>query len=124
MKEYVLLFRMNITDQDVQPTPEQMEQYMKDWMHWINGIAATKQLAQGGNHLMPAGRVLQPEDVTKDGPYERNKESVAGYIIIWAKDMEDATAIARKCPILNGKGTSVEIRQTATPNNVKEVERS
>jgi hypothetical protein len=51
----------------------------------------------------------------KEGPYVLNKESIAGYIIILAKDMEDATSIAKKCPILQGEGTSVEVRETANP---------
>ncbi|MBL7777896.1 MAG: hypothetical protein JNK66_06280 [Chitinophagales bacterium] len=40
---------------------------------------------------------------------------IAGYIIILAKNLDEATKIAKKCPILNGQNTSVEIRETATP---------
>ena len=115
MKEFILLFRMDILSPEVQPSQEQMQSYMTMWMEWIEGIAAQKRLANGGNHMMPAGRVIRPGNNISDQPYSVNKESVAGYIIILAKDLDDATAMAIKCPILQGKGTSVEIRETAMP---------
>lgn len=115
MKEYVLLFRMDITTENAQPTAEQMLDYMNSWMKWIVSIASTGQLAEGGHHFSTAGKVVKPSNVTIDGPYVADKESVAGYIIVWAKDMDDALSIAQNCPILGGEGTSVEIRETATP---------
>lgn len=32
MKEFVLLFRMDITNAEAQPTPKQMETYMQQWI--------------------------------------------------------------------------------------------
>jgi len=124
MKEFVLLFRMDITTKEAQPSPGQMKLYMTQWMEWINDISAQGQLANGGNHLLFSGKVLRPKNVIIDEPYISNKESVAGYIIILAKDIDDAVFIAKKCPILQGEGTSVEIRETATPQNIKEIERT
>ncbi len=49
MKEFVLLFRMDITNKEAQPTKKQMESYMQQWMSWINEIAGNNQLANGGN---------------------------------------------------------------------------
>ncbi len=51
MKEFVLLFRMNITTKEAQPTNEQMKIYMQKWIEWINYIADKGQLADGGNHF-------------------------------------------------------------------------
>jgi hypothetical protein len=115
MNEFLLIFRMDITTKAAQPTPEQMKLYMAQWMEWINSISAQKQLAPGGNHLSSSGKVLWPKNVITNGPYTANKESVAGYIIILAKDIKDAVCIAKKCPILLGRGTSVEVRETANP---------
>jgi hypothetical protein len=124
MKEFVLIFRMDITTKEAQPSPEQMELYMEQWMDWIGDITQADQLADGGNHFLPAGKVLRPKNNRSDGPYTSNKESVAGYIIILAKDMKEAIKIAQKCPILQGEGTSVEIREPATPESMKNVKRS
>jgi hypothetical protein len=115
MKEYALIFRMDILTREVQPTPEQMKEYMQQWMKWINGISARGQLLAGGNHFKYSGKVIRPKNKISDKPYVSNKESIAGYILVAAKNMSAAMAIAKKCPILNGEGTSVEVRETATP---------
>jgi hypothetical protein len=53
-----------------------------------------------------------------DGPYAETKESLAGYIMIRAKDLDDAVNIAQKCPILKGAGNSVEVRKVISVHNV------
>ena len=115
MKEYVLMFRMDITTREAQPSQEQMKLFMTQWMEWINYISASGRLADGGNHLSRSGKVLKPNNVMFDEPYTANKESVAGYIIVLGKDIGEAVLIAKKCPILQGEGTSVEVRETETP---------
>ena len=115
MKEFALLFRMDITSPGAQPTTEQMETYMRDWMKWIEAISDKGQMAEGGNHFSREGIVLRPNNQSEMGPYTVNKESVAGYILILAKDLDDALSIAKDCPILQGEGTSVEVRETAAP---------
>jgi len=124
MKEFVLIFRMDITTEEIQPSPEQMKLYMTQWMEWINDISAQNKLADGGNHLSRSGKVLRPKNVMIDEPYTANRESVAGYIIILAKDIDDAVQIAEKCPILQGEGTSVEVRETATPATMRTTKRT
>jgi hypothetical protein len=115
MKEFVLLFRMDIINQEVQPSKEQMEVYMQQWMNWISEIADNNQLADGGNHFSRKGRVLNQNNEVIKTPHISDNNSVAGYIIILANNLDEATKIAKKCPILSGQNTSVEIRETATP---------
>jgi hypothetical protein len=113
MPHFILFFRMDITSKEAQPTPEQMEMYMVQWTKWTNSIAAKNKLV-GGNHLSVKGKVLRTKGKITEGPYVENKESVAGYIILNAKNLNDATKIAENCPILQGDGTSVEVRQIAS----------
>jgi len=115
MKKFALLFRMNITDSKKQPTPKQMKIYMQQWSTWINEIANNNQLAEGGNHFSRIGRVLKSNNQIIKTPHIAYNNSIAGYIIIFAKNLNHATKIAKKCPILNGQNTSVEIRETAAP---------
>jgi hypothetical protein len=114
MNEFLLIFRMDIATKETQPTPMQMEIYLKQWDEWINDITAQNKLADGGNHLSTEGRVLRPNNVITDEPYTEKKESIAGYIIIKAKDFNEAVNVAKGCPILEGKGTSVEVRKVET----------
>jgi hypothetical protein len=115
MNEFVLLFRMDLTNEEAQPTNEQMNTYMQQWMRWINEIDDQGQLARGGNHFSRQGRVLKSGKQVIDTPQIDNNNSIAGYIIVSAADLDEATTIAEKCPILNGENTSVEIRQVAAP---------
>jgi len=124
MNTYVLLFRMDITTKEAQPAAGQMQLYMEQWMAWINDIANRNQLADGGNHLSKEGKLIRSGNVETEGPYTADRESVAGYILILAENMNAAAAIARACPILNGEGTSVEVRQTATPGDMQQVRRT
>lgn len=110
---------MDITTESAQPDTGQMETYMKDWMKWMNWISEKGQLAEGGNHFSRQGTVLRPHKQVENGPYTVNRESVAGYLLVMAKNMEEAILIAKKCPILNGEGTSVEVRETATPGEIQ-----
>lgn len=115
MKEFVLLFRMDILTEKAQPTQQQMKIYMQQWMQWIAEIGDKGQLADGGNHLQYSGKVIHSKNGITDKPYVSNNESVAGYIIVLAKNIDDALSIAEKCPILNGEGNSVEIREVGKP---------
>ncbi len=79
-----------------------------------NQIAENKQLADGGNHFSRQERVLKPNNEVVETPHISDNNSVAGYIIVLAKNLDETTKIAKKCPILNGQNTSVEIREIAT----------
>lgn len=115
MKEFALLFRMNIISEEAQPTQKQMKIYMQQWMSWINEITDNSQLANGGSHFSRQGRLLKSNNEVIKTPHIADNNSIAGYIIILAKNFEEAVKIAKKCPILNGQNTSVEVRETAIP---------
>lgn len=85
MKEFVLLFRMNITNEEAQPTKKQMEAYMQQWTSWINKIGDNDQLADGGNHFSRQGRVLKPNNKVIETPHIVDNNSIAGYLIVLAK---------------------------------------
>jgi hypothetical protein len=110
MDEFVLLFRLDIVDKEAQPSPEQLQVYMKQYQDWVAGIAAQNKFS-GGTGLSTEGKVLKSNNVVTDGPYAEIKESIAGYIIIKARDFDEAVSIAKGCPILGGEGNSVEVRR-------------
>jgi hypothetical protein len=117
MKTFVLIFRMDITTEAARPSPAQMQGYMVQWTAWTDSIAAVGRLAPGGNHLARSGKVLRAHDAVTDGPWTANGESVAGYLVIRAPDLDDAVRVARGCPILAGEGTSVEVREAQAPGS-------
>jgi hypothetical protein len=115
MNEFLLLMRLDILTKEAQPSPEQLQVYMKQYHDWVGGIAAQNKFS-GGKGLSTEGKVLK-SDIITDGPYAEIKESLAGFIIIKAKDFEEAVNIAKACPILKGEGNSVEVRKVVTEDN-------
>ncbi|NIJ54219.1 YciI family protein [Dyadobacter arcticus] len=110
MDEYIIFMRLDLLTKDAQPSPEQMQDYMKQYQDWVGGIAAQNKFS-GGKGLSVEGKVLKYGDVVTDGPFVEIKESIAGFIIVKAASLEEATELASACPILNGPGNSVEIRK-------------
>ncbi|HMH22200.1 MAG TPA: YciI family protein [Puia sp.] len=115
MDEFLLLYRLDILTKEAQPSPELLQVYMKQYQDWAGGIAAQNKFV-GGKGLSTEGRVIKKDNMVTDGPFAEIKESIAGYIIIRAKDFDEAVSLAKDCPILNGEGNSVEIRKVVAVN--------
>jgi hypothetical protein len=109
MSEFILFFRLDISP-NAQPSPEQVKVYMEQWEEWLSKISAHNKLIDG-NHLSNDGRVVKDNGTVTQGPYTEKKKSVAGYVIINAKDYNQAVKVAESCPILRSSGNSVEVRK-------------
>ncbi len=109
MKDFLFVYRTDYR-KSTNPSPEEMQTSTKRWMDWIGGIAAQNKLADRGNRLFPTGNTLKPGNVITDGPYTELKESIAGYSIVKADSLEEATEMAKGCPGLK-VGGNVEIRE-------------
>ena len=109
MKDFLLVYR---TDYNTMPkaSPEEMQASAKRWMDWIGGIAAQNKLTDRGNRLVPSGKVVKADNVIADGPYTEIKECIVGYSIVKATSIEEATGLAKGCPIL-AIGGNVEVRE-------------
>src|SRR5262245_5840951 len=116
MGEYVFLFRSTFEGQDhAMSTPERARESLAVWLEWIRGLEAGGHLKHPGQPLGIEGRVVRgPErSVTvTDGPYVEAKDMVLGFIVVEARDLDHAAALARGCPMVLGGG-SVEVRPVA-----------
>ena len=110
MDEFLILMRLDIITKEAQPSPEQMQGYMKKYQDWVSGISAQDKFV-GGTGLSFEGRVIKSDFIITDGPFAEIKESIAGFITVKAKDFDEAAAFAKLCPILYGAGNSVEVRK-------------
>ena len=109
MKDFLFIFR-NDRSGMAHLSPEEMQATTKRWMDWIGGIAAQNKLADRGNRLSPEGNVVRANNVVTDGPYTEIKETLGGYSVIKAANLEEATALANGCPGFDFGG-SVEVRE-------------
>jgi hypothetical protein len=67
----------------------------------------------GGNQLQPTAtatlvRVRDGKRLVTDGPFAETKEQLGGYILIDAKDLDEAISIAGRIPV--ARAGSIEVR--------------
>jgi hypothetical protein len=111
MSQFVYLFRATEADQrEAMGTPERAQRSMEAWLRWIRDLEARGHLKDPGQPLDKAGKVVRGSDkIVTDGPYVESKDLVLGFIVIEARDLEQAVELSRGCPMLSGSG-SVEVR--------------
>lgn len=81
-------------------------------MAWIDSLR-TRGISLGGRPLETRGRVLRKKgEPAVDGPFAEGKEVIGGYLVILARDLDEAAEIAATCPSLDCN-TTVEIRPIA-----------
>ncbi len=111
MKEFILIFRHE--DGTRVASPEQLQQWMKQTMDWIEGIAAQGKFVQGTGLTFTESRVVGHNNVVTNGPFGEIKETIGGYVIVKAESVDEAVAFAKGSPVLQGDGNTVEVRLIA-----------
>lgn len=115
MEQYALIMRHE--DGVAIASPEQLQQWMKQTMDWIGGIAAKNQFVSGTGLPFNDARVVTTKNgkpVVTSGPFGEIKETLGGMIIVKANSVEEAVEFAKGCPVLAGEGNSVEVRRVAS----------
>ena len=109
MNEYMLVFRHE--DGKKIASPEQIETWMKQTMDWIGGIAAQNKFVKGDGLPFDDAKVVHHNKMVTDGPFGEIKETIAGYVVVKAVNVEEAVEFAKGCPVLAGEGNTVEVRR-------------
>jgi len=109
MAKFMYLFRSDPVEYRA-ISPEQMQQIVKKWMEWKDGLEKNGYVHQLGERLEATGKVIRGKTKTvTDGPYVEVKDSIQGYMLLEAKDLDLALELAKGCPLLERGGT-VEVR--------------
>ena len=107
MEKFIYLFRGGL---DHNASPEAMQASMQKWNNWMQSLQKNNTMA-GGEPLMETGKQLTgTKKVVTDGPFIEAKEMVGGYLVVNAKNLDEAVEIAKGCPIFETNGR-VEVRQ-------------
>lgn len=109
MKEFILIFRHENVNGKV--SPEQMQQWMKQQMDWVDSIAAQNKFIGGTGLLFDGAKVVDHNKVVTNGPFGDIKETLGGYVMVRAESAEEAAEFAKGTPILQGEGNTVEVRE-------------
>ncbi|MXV49915.1 transcription initiation protein [Pedobacter sp. HMF7647] len=111
MDEYVLIMRHE--DGSKIASPEQMQEWMKQTMDWIGGIAAQNKFVSGTGLPFDGARVVSSDKMVTNGPFGDIKETIGGFITVRAESVEEAVEFAKGCPVLQGEGNTMEVRKIA-----------
>ena len=112
MSEFTFLFRGG----DTAASPEQMQQSMQKWGAWFKELGAKGHIKDLGNPLERSGKLVSGQDkIVTDGFFAETKDIIGGYTLIVAKDINEASELAKGCPILD-IGGAVEVRPVMQMN--------
>lgn len=91
-------------------SPERMQGLMKAWMDWVEELKQGGHLVQTGERMKATGKMVRGKSKTvTDGPYAEAKDTIGGYLVLQATDLDQAVELAKGCPVLEGDGM-VEVR--------------
>ncbi len=110
MSNFLYLFRGGDEDFN-QLSQEEKQAHMQVWGQWMGGLKEKGQLLDG-LPLGADGKVVHNRgEVVTNGPFAEGAEVVGGYLIVSAKNMDEAVEISKGCPIFDYKGSNVEVRE-------------
>ena len=92
-------------------TPQEMGESMEHWGAWMGKLEQDGQLVSGGSPLCYAGKNISADHVVTDIAAAEFKELVSGYSIVSAENIDEATEIAKQCPIFSYPDITVEVRE-------------
>ena len=102
-------------------SPEQMQEWMKQTMDWIGGIASQNKFVSGTGLPFADAKVIitkNSKPVVTNGPFGDIKETIGGLIVVKADSFDEAVEFAKGCPVLQGEGNSMEVRRIAKGDGV------
>src|SRR5450432_3430805 len=110
MEKFMYLFRGGENHAHNAKDSEKAAKNMQAWMNWMQSLQQ-KGILVGGEPLQPTGiQVNGSKKIVTNGPFVEAKEMVGGYLIVNAKDINEAVEISKGCPIFEEDG-KLEVRQ-------------
>lgn len=95
MKHYLLLLKGK---RELDYSPDQLQKRIEEYRKWVTTIS---EHYIDDNRLERTGAHIQKKDkIVTDGPFLEAKEIIAGFILLRAYDLEQATHIANTSPLL------------------------
>lgn len=111
VNDFAFFFRSGDAEQrEAMGTPERAQRSMQAWMTWVQQLEANGHLKDPGQPLERDGKVVRGKTrIVTGGPFVEVKDIVLGFMIVEARDLDDAVSLASSCPVVLGGG-SVEVR--------------
>ena len=109
MEKFMFIFRGGVNHAHNANDTEAATKNMQAWMTWMGSLAKNGTFVST-DPLQPTGKQVNGTNkAVTDGAYVEANEMIGGYLIVNAKDIDDAVEISKGCPIFNEDG-KVEVR--------------
>ena len=111
MSQFMLFIR-NGEESNEYLSPEQIQQAIQRYSEWAKRLLEQGKLLAAEKLKDNNGLLLSRRNgqVVVDGPFAETKETIGGYFIIEAENLDEAIEITKECPGL-GHGGIVELRE-------------
>ena len=91
--------------------PDYYGPIVERYMAWVRALSdGGRLLGSYKLHDQTGARLTVRGGEVVDGPFVETKESIGGIFVIEAASLEDASALARDCPVLRLQNGFVEVR--------------
>jgi len=98
MEKFMYIFHGGSDNAPEMRSPEAMQAHMQKWFAWVEKLRKEGRYI-AGEPLQPSGKMVTgKKKIVTDGPFAEGKEVVGGFFIIEAKDINEATELAKDCP--------------------------
>jgi hypothetical protein len=110
MSQFMLFIRNG--DEPTALSPEQIQQAIQRFSAWARKLREQGKLIAAEKLKDNEGLMLSTRNgqIVLDGPFAETKETIGGYFIIEAGNLDEAIEITRECPALSNGG-KVELRE-------------
>ena len=110
MSQFMLLIRNG--DEPSQLSPEEIQQAIQRFSAWARKLREQGRLVAAEKLKDNEGLLLSTRNgqIVVDGPFAETKETIGGYFLIEAGNLEQAIEITKECPALDNGG-KVELRE-------------
>ncbi|MEM9869421.1 MAG: YciI family protein, partial [Bacteroidota bacterium] len=113
-KLFMLLFRFT-PNVEYQPTEQEQAQIKEQWGSFIGNIALKEKLVST-YQLGFEGRQVATDKSVSNGIVVLENTTLGGNMVVQANSLEEASELAKNCPILS-MGGSVEVRSIIPMDN-------
>ncbi|MFK8037889.1 MAG: YciI family protein [Crocinitomicaceae bacterium] len=111
---FMMVFRYTPNSEYI-PTSEEIRQMKEDWGSFIGNLAIKEKL-ESTSQLGSTGRRVSADLTISEGVFLSDNKMVSGNMVVKANSIDEATELAKDCPILK-MGGSVEIREIIPMNH-------
>jgi len=82
-------------------SPEKKQQRLERFNEWVGKVLNGRFVSGAPLEDTDARFLKSRTEILTDGPFIEAKEMISGYIVIQAKDIQEATELTKECPLLD-----------------------